>query len=362
MDFRDADYEDGGGQYGFGTGYSANPDLTIYYNQGNGNFYKDPNLTQQIFASIAVWEDGRKSPAVPNIPVTVKNNFDGSGGGQDSADGALQDSPYKHKWTVDGSNHRIAAISPQTINSLIYQFSSWTDGGGQGHFVLASLDNFGAIFTANFSVQKPTQVTGVTAGGTIGYPVHISWNAHLNSGVNYYIYRKVRHNGVTGNEVLLTTLSHSTTSYDDPDYILVGHSSDLLYYDVRAHHDSSGTFADPWWTCAGYGQIQQKPSPFDRPGNDQVTTYEVRVHPNPFNPSTTIDYQLAGAGEVRLEIYDILGRVVTELVHEPQQAGHYSLVWNAASAASGVYYCRLTVTTETGRQVATILERVILAR
>jgi hypothetical protein len=52
MDYRDADYNDGNGQYG--TNYIANADLTIYYDQGNGNFYKDYNRTQQIFGSIAV--------------------------------------------------------------------------------------------------------------------------------------------------------------------------------------------------------------------------------------------------------------------------------------------------------------------
>jgi hypothetical protein len=295
----------------------------------------------------------------------VKNSFDGADGGQITADGGSQDSPYKPKWNADETNppsHTIASITPQTVNYLIYQFSSWSDGGGQSHNVPASLDNFGKIWTATFSVQKPTQVTGVTAGGTIGDYVHISWNKHQNSAVDYYIYRKVRHNGVTGNETLLDTLSNSTTSYVDQDYILVGHSSDLLYYDVRAHHVSSGTFADPWWTCAGYGQIQQKPSPFDRPRNDQVITYEVRVHPNPFNPSTIIEYQVAVAGNVSLVIYDVLGRQVAELVRGVREAGRYSANWDGSSFASGVYYVRLTVTDENGKQQFNKVENVMLMK
>lgn len=58
MDYRDADYEDGGGA-GFGTGYTS-ADLKVYYNASNGVFYKDPSLTQVISGYIAVWQDGRR--------------------------------------------------------------------------------------------------------------------------------------------------------------------------------------------------------------------------------------------------------------------------------------------------------------
>ena len=64
-------------------------------------------------------------------------------------------------------------------------------------------------------------------------------------------------------------------------------------------------------------------------------------YPNPFNPSTTIRYQLPVASEVKLEVYDVLGKKVATLVSERQAAGYYQYVWNANGLTSGVYFYRL---------------------
>ncbi len=70
-------------------------------------------------------------------------------------------------------------------------------------------------------------------------------------------------------------------------------------------------------------------------------------YPNPFNPSTTIRYQLPVASEVKLEVYDVLGKKVATLVSERQAAGYYQYVWNADGLTSGVYFYRLQAGTFT---------------
>jgi immune inhibitor A len=65
-------------------------------------------------------------------------------------------------------------------------------------------------------------------------------------------------------------------------------------------------------------------------------------YPNPFNPTTTISYALAKAGDVRLDIYDILGRLVATPIKTYQQAGQHRFVWTASGLASGMYLYRLT--------------------
>ena len=71
-------------------------------------------------------------------------------------------------------------------------------------------------------------------------------------------------------------------------------------------------------------------------------------YPNPFNPATTIKYQLPEAGEVTLEVYNMLGQVVRTLVdREFQGAGRYNYKWDATndrgrSLSSGVYFYRIT--------------------
>jgi hypothetical protein len=63
--------------------------------------------------------------------------------------------------------------------------------------------------------------------------------------------------------------------------------------------------------------------------------------PNPFNPSTTIRYQLPNAGHVILKVYDMLGREVATLVDQVQEQGRYSAAFDASRLASGVYISRL---------------------
>ena len=68
--------------------------------------------------------------------------------------------------------------------------------------------------------------------------------------------------------------------------------------------------------------------------------------PNPFNPETSLRYQLAAPGAVRLQVYDALGQVVRILVDDHQAAGSYSVSWDGLNtsglrAATGVYFYSL---------------------
>ena len=66
-------------------------------------------------------------------------------------------------------------------------------------------------------------------------------------------------------------------------------------------------------------------------------------YPNPFNPSTTINYALPHAGHVTLVVYDLLGRQVGTLVDGAQSAGNYRTTFDARGLASGTYIYRLNV-------------------
>lgn len=64
-------------------------------------------------------------------------------------------------------------------------------------------------------------------------------------------------------------------------------------------------------------------------------------YPNPFNPATTIPFELSEASQVRLEVYDMLGRRVALLVNETHQPGRHTAVFDAGSISSGMYIARL---------------------
>jgi hypothetical protein len=77
------------------------------------------------------------------------------------------------------------------------------------------------------------------------------------------------------------------------------------------------------------------------------TEFELRAnYPNPFNPTTRIRYGVPRTALVRIEIYNILGQLVANLVTKEQTAGYYDVDWNGrdaggALAPSGVYFYRI---------------------
>jgi len=78
--------------------------------------------------------------------------------------------------------------------------------------------------------------------------------------------------------------------------------------------------------------------PVEKPGEFSL----FQNYPNPFNPVTVIGYQLPAQSDVRLEVYDMLGRRVALLVDGLVQAGTHEITFDASMLASGVYLYRLT--------------------
>ena len=70
-------------------------------------------------------------------------------------------------------------------------------------------------------------------------------------------------------------------------------------------------------------------------------------YPNPFNPSTTIDFALAQPAEVEITIYDVTGGKVVTLADGTRAAGTHSVVWNAVDRPSGIYFYSLRVGDQT---------------
>lgn len=75
-----------------------------------------------------------------------------------------------------------------------------------------------------------------------------------------------------------------------------------------------------------------------------ITDFKLEQNfPNPFNPTTTINYQLPRSGYVALNVYDILGKEVSSLVNEQKNPGRYSVNFGASQLAAGVYIYQLRV-------------------
>jgi parallel beta-helix repeat protein len=99
-------------------------------------------------------------------------------------------------------------------------------------------------------------------------------------------------------------------------------------------------------------QIPDKPA--STPQSVSKKTQLTGIVPNPFNPITTVHYDLSARGKVHLNVYDVSGTLVRVLVNEIKPAGSHEIVWDGrdqrgSQTASGVYFVRLT----SGREVST---------
>ncbi len=72
-------------------------------------------------------------------------------------------------------------------------------------------------------------------------------------------------------------------------------------------------------------------------------------YPNPFNPATTISYQLPEIMNVNIMIYNILGQRIATLVNENQKPGNYQFKWDASRQSSGMYLYRFQGTAKSGK-------------
>ena len=76
-------------------------------------------------------------------------------------------------------------------------------------------------------------------------------------------------------------------------------------------------------------------------GHTPISSDIINVYPNPFNPSTKIEFSLSSASEVSLEIFDINGNSVGNLVNNYMNAGTHHIVYDGSNVSSGIYYYTL---------------------
>jgi C1A family cysteine protease len=83
-------------------------------------------------------------------------------------------------------------------------------------------------------------------------------------------------------------------------------------------------------------------------------------YPNPFNPITTISYQLAVPSLVTINVINVFGQPVARLIKQSQNAGNFTVEWNAADFASGVYLYKIDVLTQTGEKFIDIKKMLLV--
>ncbi|MBI5473137.1 MAG: T9SS type A sorting domain-containing protein [Ignavibacteriae bacterium] len=117
--------------------------------------------------------------------------------------------------------------------------------------------------------------------------------------------------------------------------------------DIGADEYSGAAISRRPLTAADVGPNGVDPTPLSAQEPLQTMPSGIELqqnYPNPFNPTTTIEFSVSVGtySYTSLRVYDMLGREVATLVNEVMQPGTYSVDWNVAGCASGVYLYRLT--------------------
>jgi hypothetical protein len=203
------------------------------------------------------------------------------------------------------------------------------------------------------SVQLTYVVHGIQA-----IPANLSISKGGSGGV---LHPLLKWNGISGTEIDGYKIYRSYSEQYLP-FLLRATTTDTSYLDNGVvWSDSTSNEGEAWYYVTSYHGtcLESAPSSVESVDCIQCPVYEPEKHtvaadiiprdyslrcnfPNPFNPSTTIAYDIPTEAEVTITICDVLGREIITLVHEHKPAGMYTAHWNAANMPSGVYYCRMT--------------------
>lgn len=229
----------------------------------------------------------------------------------------VNSSTYKaFSWDLN-STHTLQAISPLVVDLTRYVFQNWSNSGDTSQTI--TVNSTTSDYVANYKTQFKLQANAFPGG----IPVTITGaNDFLDSAFN------------TSVSVTPASVPYNGLTYYFQRWIGQGAGS---------YSGTNRTFStvmnNPITEIAYYDTINTSVNPI---GTEIPVKYALyQNYPNPFNPVTSIKFDLPKAGDVRVVIYDILGKEMESMFNGFLGAGKYSVNFNAAGISSGIYFYRL---------------------
>lgn len=219
-------------------------------------------------------------------------------------------------WSIN-SNHVLQAISPQVNGNTRYVFTNWSNSGDttQTITVSANISEYTANYKTQFKLSTSAQPSGI--------PVTIA------AGNQFY--------------------DSSTVLTVTPNPLSLQHNGKTYYFNrwmgagIGSYTGTNSSFQvnmnNPINQIAFYDTINTSISQL---GTEIPSKYDLyQNYPNPFNPVTNIKFDIVKNNFVKLQVYDITGKIVNTLVNDRLQAGKYVFNMDASMLPSGVYFYKI---------------------
>ncbi|MHB1687259.1 MAG: T9SS type A sorting domain-containing protein [Ignavibacteriaceae bacterium] len=325
------------------------------WQQYNGTYNLKSNNSQYSFT---VSSSDNSTTYIANLMkicnITFQNNFAGiSNSGVITVNGTQYNSPTSSFLVVEQNPITATAID-QTIGGVKYYFHNWSDGNA------SYTDTFYPTGNTTYTAAL-ISADALTASGpsSIIYGQNGTWTASVSLGFApytyqwYFDYPNPNTLALTNSVVKPNLLPYDhwyplgtnsptlTTSFVQQAYIkcivtdskgLTGTSNILSVGVTYSNANSSSS------NNAVLGKLETKQTEEIQ----AIRSYALEQNfPNPFNPSTIINYQLPKDGFVSLKVFDVVGNEVKTLVNGFKSAGSYSVNFDASHLASGMYFYRL---------------------
>ena len=169
---------------------------------------------------------------------------------------------------------------------------------------------------------------------------YIAWSDWFYSGREQVYGRKFDSTGnPIGNAYMIPSTSPANTEQRTDDVYLL---RDRVYTTWTDNRNGGSFNYDIYCNVRGF----QNPDTVIGMNNNSGISNQFRLnspYPNPFNPVSTIKYDIPKQSQVTIKIFDIIGREIATLVNETKEPGYYSVSFDGTNYSSGVYFYRIDV-------------------
>ena len=211
-----------------------------------------------------------------------------------------------------------------------------------GDWALFAGVQFGGSDYKKYPVSMEIEAASVSSGGVVEV-----WLDSIDTGKKI-AECNIENTGSVGTFAMFTASTNSTTGS----------------HDIYLRFSGTGTeelFRISWFR---FLSLYDSPTKVEKlQGAQTIRSFSLDYnYPNPFNPVTTIRYDVPNTASVKIDIYDNLGRFIATLVDRTQTANNYSVQWNASSFSTGIYFCKMEARSEDRRGIFTSVRKLLLLK